>query len=254
MFSLVHASLVVFWSTVFLALTTWSMQDVYLDHATYPGGPYEYEVGIFSQQPIAPLTSTSSLMLGILTLGIQVWRVWVIWSSARFRVFIIAFPVIFFVSFIVLGALSILGWAIRGVLPSEDVTSAISTSVYGLGAATTIVVTALATARLLLVRRYHIELMGKSEISNQYVNIVAILTESYALESLWSLVAMILNAIDNPVSVIFIQCENFIRVIAYFLVVHRVSTGRAWSGDTGHELSSLHWNHDTQPSQSETFV
>lgn len=61
----------------------------------------------------------------------------------------------------VLGALSILGWAIKGVLPSEDVTSAISTSVYGLGAATTIVVTALATARLLLVRRYHIELMGK---------------------------------------------------------------------------------------------
>lgn len=44
------------------------------------------------------------------------------------------------------------------------------------------------------------------------MNIVAILTESYALVSLWSLVAMILNAIDNPVSVIFIQCENFIRV------------------------------------------
>jgi hypothetical protein len=73
-FSLVHASLVTLWSTVFLALTTWSMHDIYLDHATYPGGPYQYEVGIFSQQVISPLTSTSSFMLGILTLGIQVSR------------------------------------------------------------------------------------------------------------------------------------------------------------------------------------
>lgn len=71
-FSLVHASLVVIWGTVFLALSTRSMQLVYLDHATYPGGPYEYEVSVLSHQPIAPLSSTSSFMVAILTLGIQV--------------------------------------------------------------------------------------------------------------------------------------------------------------------------------------
>jgi hypothetical protein len=72
LFSLVHASLVTLWSTIFLALTTWSMQVVYLDHGTYPGGPYKYENDIFSRQAISPLTSTSSFMIGILTLGIQV--------------------------------------------------------------------------------------------------------------------------------------------------------------------------------------
>lgn len=54
--------------------------------------------------------------------------------------------------------------------------------------------------------------LGVSEIASQYMNIAAILTESYALESVWSLVAMILNAIDNPANILFIQCENYIRV------------------------------------------
>jgi len=58
-----------------------------------------------------------------------------------------------------LGTLSILGWSKPNVLPNE-LNTAVSTTVYGVGAATTIAVTTLAAARLLLVRRYHIELMG----------------------------------------------------------------------------------------------
>lgn len=83
-----------------------------------------------------------------------------------------------------LGALSILGWAIKNVLPSDNVTSAVSTTVYGVGAATTISVTALAVARLLLVRRCHIKLMGKCNFSKQKKN-TSVLTPRSLTRKVW---------------------------------------------------------------------
>lgn len=64
-------------------------------------------------------------------------------------------------NFTVLGAISILGWSILpNMFPRLSDLSALSTAVYGIGAATTILVTTLAIARLLLVRQCHIKVMG----------------------------------------------------------------------------------------------
>ncbi|KAF9444769.1 hypothetical protein P691DRAFT_635524, partial [Macrolepiota fuliginosa MF-IS2] len=81
---------------------------------------------------------------------------------------------------------------------------------------------------------------GASETSKQYMGIVAMLIESYALESAWTLTILILGFLGNtPAGTFFVDCDIAIEIIAYLLVIYRVSSGRGWNRQTGRQISSL---------------
>lgn len=94
-----------------------------------------------------------------------------------------------------------------------------------------------------------------------------LLVESYALESAWVLVSLILYIISHPYARVFNETSSHVKVsvlgqtvtwyvsyytlehfqvIAYLLVVYRVSSGRAWNAQTDRQISSLQWNHGAQ--------
>ncbi|KAF9441338.1 hypothetical protein P691DRAFT_641561, partial [Macrolepiota fuliginosa MF-IS2] len=105
-------------------------------------------------------------------------------------------------------------------------------------------VTSLVIACLLFICRHHIKLMGATDISEQYMGIVTMLVESYALESVWPLASLALLITGSTGLLLFSNCNVAIEIITYLLVIYRVSTGRAWSKKAGQQISrSLEFNH-----------
>lgn len=66
-------------------------------------------------------------------------------------------------------------------------------------------------------------LIGISEITNPYINIVAMLVESYALESMWILVTMILEVIAHPLASFFGNCQSYIEVSKYIIITKDIN-------------------------------
>ncbi|KAF5357074.1 hypothetical protein D9756_006777 [Leucocoprinus leucothites] len=135
-------------------------------------------------------------------------------------------------------------------------------------------ITVLISTHIARQRRQHIKVMGESdpEIANQYLSIISMLVESFALESLWMLVMIILDlfrllgkdsteefvqvtAVDGSSPLLDLSSSshclsqvdpimNILQILAYLLVTYRVTTNRAWKKDTEQQLSSLQWNRD----------
>ncbi|KAF9444352.1 hypothetical protein P691DRAFT_778320 [Macrolepiota fuliginosa MF-IS2] len=231
--TLVYSSVVMICGIMFLATTTWITQQAYIYHNDFSAGPIEYETLYLRVQPIGILGIIFSVALDFLTLAIQIWRLWVIWNTTSHVVAVTTLPLLLFLGFI-----------------AVDITAFIHTgrsvpifaTVLILQLAITVLVTLLIILRLMLVRRRHIKLMGESDISRQYLGIIAMLVESYALETVWCFAGLVSYFVRNgPVSTFFLDCVVGIKVIAYLLVICRVAVGQAWNEQTERQISTLHY-------------
>ncbi|KAJ3561510.1 hypothetical protein NP233_g10154 [Leucocoprinus birnbaumii] len=76
------------------------------------------------------------------------------------------------------------------------------------------------------------------------------LVESFALVFIWSTISIATSFSDGgapkSVKLVFGELLPSIQIIAYLLVVYRVSTGRAWKPDTEEKLTSLRFHHEEQ--------
>ncbi|KAF9446269.1 hypothetical protein P691DRAFT_648185, partial [Macrolepiota fuliginosa MF-IS2] len=163
-FMFAYASVVMICGIVFLALNTWMVQLSYIDHNTFPGAAEEYEVAYLFTRPGGITEGTFNIIIDVLTLGIQIWRLWVIYSTTRYAIAVIILPILLFLCY-----------------------------------------------------------TGASEASKQYMGIVAMLIESYALESIWTIAALISELLGNgPAGTFFASCDPAIEIIAYLLVIYRV--------------------------------
>ncbi|KAF9444351.1 hypothetical protein P691DRAFT_807512 [Macrolepiota fuliginosa MF-IS2] len=231
-FTFIYSSVVMTCGIMFLAATTWITQQAYIYHSDFPSGPIEYETFYLRVQPIGILEIIFSVALDFLTLAIQIWRLWVVWSPTRHAIVVTTLPLLLFLGYI---AVDVIGFAhtTRSV--------PVFTTVLVLQLAVTVLVTLLITLRLMLVRRSHVKLMGESDTDIQYLGIITILVESYALETVWCFAGLVSYFVKNgPVSTFFLDCVVNIKVIAYLLVTCRVAIGRAWNEQKDHQISILH--------------
>ncbi|KAF7760994.1 hypothetical protein Agabi119p4_10403 [Agaricus bisporus var. burnettii] len=130
-----------------------------------------------------------------------------------------------------------------------------STAEFALQVTITILPTILIAGFLVSERRRHRNLIGVLQLPTPYMNVVAMLVESYAVESTWAILLLIFYNLDHPVQVFFGNTQLYILIIAYLLVQYRVASGRAYGSQRAREsqsrrnhLSSLHWNHTTPQS------
>ncbi|KAF9447209.1 hypothetical protein P691DRAFT_671958 [Macrolepiota fuliginosa MF-IS2] len=252
-FTLAHASLAMICATVVLTLASRVVQLAYVNHSDFPEGPYVYEAIYLNPQPVGYLGNIFSVMADFLTMGIQVWRLWVIWSAGPYAIAVSILPILVFLSFAATDVMPIV-WMFYPDLVSAKTASAVFIANLSLQAVFTVSVTALIAARLMLVRRRHIRIMGTTESSKQYMNIVTMLVESYALESAWDFVLLVLFLVESQMTALFFRCDSSIKIISYLLVVYRVSTGRAWGKKTERQISSLRWNHAGRSTTTENVT
>ncbi len=127
---------------------------------------------------------------------------------------------------------------VQGFLPlgrlgiSDQSVGNIETTRFVVLAGTSAIVTGLITTRLLLVRRHIIKIMGECliiQVSNDeldelldcpgtvddstpYLNIVAMLIESYALDSTWSLATAVSTHVKSSSSYLFVTNDSTVKV------------------------------------------
>ncbi|KAF7782110.1 hypothetical protein Agabi119p4_1486 [Agaricus bisporus var. burnettii] len=250
------ASVVIICGTMDVILNNQFVRIVYVDYSSQPGGP----LGHSAQSHVSTtlhILKPASLLAEILTLGVLLWRVWVIYSGTRFSILIIILPLLFYLGSV---ATNILHLAFVWNPPSSawstvartlQIPSVVTLS---LTVISKIMMTSMVITRLLLIRRRHIELMGKTDIAAQYLGIAAMLIESYALTTAWNigyLIAFILN--NPPMNSFFGRSGAQVEILSYLLVLYRVFSGRAWSRQTQNQLSTLRWNrHSTQSTNDDS--
>ncbi|KAF9443087.1 hypothetical protein P691DRAFT_680251 [Macrolepiota fuliginosa MF-IS2] len=205
-FTFVHTSLVMTCGILFLTATTWITQQAYIYHNDFAGRPIEYEILYLHALPVGIVSIVFSVALDFLTIAIQIWRLWVIWNGTHYAIIVIVLPVLLFLGFI------------------ECISFC--------------------------------AMSGASDISREYMSTVAMLVESYALESAWCLAGMVSYfARNGPVSTFFLDCvvaikvgsfmlkptntDPYFKVIAYMLVICRVSSVRGRQKQTERQVSTI---------------
>ncbi|KAF9447028.1 hypothetical protein P691DRAFT_672312 [Macrolepiota fuliginosa MF-IS2] len=259
-FTFAYTSVVIACDTILLATTAWLTQQAFIGHADFPGGPSEFENQNLYSEPTGVAHMTFSVIIDVLTLGIQLWRLWVVWASSRWAVFVMIPCVLVSLAFVAkLSVVDLISNLLLPFLPDlypPERRSTVFAAVLVLQLVITVLITLLIIVRLMLIRRRHINLMGEeSDVSKQYTSIAAMLIESYALESAWSLAGMVAYFLKSQaISALFLDCEVHIKVVAYLLVLYRVSSGRGWNRRAERQISTLHWDHGRELTVSSTEV
>ncbi|KAF7782084.1 hypothetical protein Agabi119p4_1460 [Agaricus bisporus var. burnettii] len=243
-------------ATIDVALNNQSVRLIYVDYSSLPGGP----LGLSAQahtSTIIQIMSLAILIAGILTLGVLLWRVWVVYSGARFYIPIIILASLFYLAYVVTNIMRVIFiWApLAATLPNITRTlDVVAVAALSFTVACKIMLTSMIILRLMLIRQTHIKIMGKTDVAAQYLGIAAMLIESYALSTIWNIGYLIAYILKNPPAHNFFEnSATQVEVLSYFLVLYRVFSGRAWNRQTQNQLSTLRWGrHVTQLSQADS--
>ncbi|XP_006455141.1 hypothetical protein AGABI2DRAFT_180326 [Agaricus bisporus var. bisporus H97] len=199
-FMLGYSSIIMLCGLYSLISNAWVTQDTYIMHANYPG------TSGFSSQ----------LVVDILTLAIlqtlKIWRVWVVWSATRFAKLVTLLPSLCFLTLTIIYLMVVIRETTLPPARQSQLDGKLQLAQTAIQGATT----------------------GKANGSAGYMKIVAILVESYALESVWILAQAIL--FYNKVSIFLYESRTYIA--------YRVARGKAYESQRGRsKISSLRWNH-----------
>ncbi|KAF7782111.1 hypothetical protein Agabi119p4_1487 [Agaricus bisporus var. burnettii] len=240
------ASVIIICASMDVALNNQYARILYVDYGSLPGGP----LGHLAQEHASTtlhISGLSGFIAGKLTLGVLLWRIWVVYSGTRCAIPINILASILYLANVVTGILQVAFiWPPRvAELPyitrTLDLVIVIGLSV---AEASEIMMTLMIITRLMLIRQKHIRLMGKTDISTQYLGIAAMLTESYALCTPWNIGYLIAYILRNPPAHNFFgRTGTQIGILSYFLTLYRVFSGRAWDRQTQTKLSTLRWEH-----------
>ncbi|KAF7760989.1 hypothetical protein Agabi119p4_10398 [Agaricus bisporus var. burnettii] len=249
-FMIIYSSIIMLCGLYFLILNAWVIQDAYIKHANFPKGPYAYEESTYVTQPALAVGLVCESVIDVLTASIQIWRLWVVWCGTRYVRLVITIPVLCFLGFIALRIRKL--FFLVTVTVYRDLIKQVwkpQNAEFALHAILTILPTILIAGFLIIHDRRQRKLMGRFQSSTPYINVVAMLIESYVMESTWIILSVIIINLKAPMAPFFGDILAYIKIIAYLLVLYRVANGRAYGSQSRRDcVTSLHWNHTTAQS------
>ncbi|KXN87325.1 hypothetical protein AN958_08950 [Leucoagaricus sp. SymC.cos] len=249
LFALGHISIVMACGLIKLAVDTRGTQLSYIDHADYPdGGAYFYDANVFATTSVATASDSLMIFLDCLLFGTQIWRLWIVWSISRYVYLIVLVPTLSLLTYLALQIVTFTQIELITALQLDAVLE-------GLNLLTDLLITIPILLRVILVRRHHAKIIGHSALGDggSLISVVAMIVESFAIVSIWVTAEIVVTSLiskeiraNSVIYLILAESEQFMRIIAYILLVYRVTTGRAWKRDTERQLTTLQWNRDPQ--------
>lgn len=223
-------TLVFILSTLFMAALANFTQLAFIQYRNYPGGPNAFENNMFGI-PVDNLGNACGLISMILADGLVVWRCMVIYRGCMVPLWVVMlFPGLMYAASIVMGIMWML--QVTTASPYFSLTHINYTVPYlSLSLALNIIITIIIVLRLLTYRHRISKVLG-SGYGAQYTSVAAMIIESAALYSTFSVALLTLFAIGNPISAAFIEALTQVQIIAMLLIVFRVAQGKGWSQDT----------------------
>lgn len=227
---LMYITLVFILSTLFMAALANFTQLAFIQYRNYPGGPNAFENNMFGI-PVDNLGNACGLITMILSDGLVVWRCMVIYRGCMVPMWVVMlFPCLMYAASIVMGIMWML--QVTTASPYFSLTHINYTVPYlSLSLALNIIITIVIVLRLLTYRHRISKVLG-SGYGTQYTSVAAMIIESAALYSTFSVAVLALFAIGNPISATFIEALTQVQIIAMLLIVFRVAQGKGWSQET----------------------
>ncbi|KAG6911288.1 hypothetical protein DXG01_002127 [Tephrocybe rancida] len=231
-FLLTYITLLLCIETIFEVAQSHTVQMIYVDNRNYPGGPWAYFLAT-QELPINVLFIASLFSLTFLADLLVLWRCWVIWRAfGKLGAWLaISFPGLLLLGSFVMGTL----WTLQSSQPGLSLYSALpvayGTSYYAISLSVNIILTLLITLRLLLYRRTVMKSLPEDH-AREYVSLLTIIVESASLYSIFALIFLITYAINTPVNSVFLTVASFTQQIANYLIIYRLTQGRAWHKNT----------------------
>ncbi|KAG1784698.1 uncharacterized protein HD556DRAFT_1462771 [Suillus plorans] len=236
-------------STLFMAALADFTQLAFIQYRNYPGGPSAFEnLSI----PMDNITDVCGVLTMILSDGLVVWRCMVIYRGCMVPMWIIMlFPCLMFAASIAMAIM----WLLQVTASTSyfSLTDIDYTIPYlTLSLALNIIITIVIVLRLLTYRRRISKVLGSS-YGTQYTSIAAMIVESAALYSTFSVAFLTLFGLNNAISETFLVSLTQVQVstvkqrgihaaydmpqiIAMLLIVFRLAQGKGWSQDTMSEV------------------
>ncbi|KAG2154512.1 uncharacterized protein EDB93DRAFT_1320132 [Suillus bovinus] len=227
---LIYITTIFILSTLFMASLANFTQLAFIQDRNYPGGPNAFENTMFGI-PVDNLGNACGLITMILSDTLVVWRCMVIYRGCMVPMWIIMlFPCLMLTASIAMGIM----WMLQVTANSPYFTSTkinYTVPYLSLSLALNIVITIVIVLRLLTYRRRITKALGSS-YGTQYTSIAAMIVESAALYSTFSVALLLLFLTNNPISATFIESLTQVQIIAMLLIVFRVAQGKGWSQET----------------------
>ncbi|EIM80872.1 uncharacterized protein STEHIDRAFT_142727 [Stereum hirsutum FP-91666 SS1] len=229
---LAYISVIFILGTLFYASNAQFTQLAFIDNRNITGGPGVYEETSFSI-PIDELGNVCAIMSTWLCDALLLWRFYVIYNTGRALWAIMFFPSLLFLGSFVTGLLFLLEVSASSPWSPGSPAASINWTIpfFSLSLSLNIILTIAITLRLLVFRRNIVSAMGTSH-GSQYASIAAMIVESDAIFSTFSLLFLVPFAMNNPLNEVFFQALSGVQIIATLLIMFRVAQGKSWDTDT----------------------
>ncbi|KAJ7163566.1 hypothetical protein C8R43DRAFT_879672 [Mycena crocata] len=217
-------------STVFLLATFYIVgllrftQQAFVDHRNITGGPNAYEHAMFSF-PVNMLANVTLVILSYMCDCLNIWRCFVIYDGTSVPVIVL--PVMMSFASLALGILWLKQIGSDWASPWDTARINYTIPYFATSLAFNVVVTILIVSRLLLHRRRINQVMGWNH-GREYTSLAAIIVESTAIYTTFSLLFLVPFALRHPVSQTFLQILSPVQVVSAFLVIYRIAQGKGW--------------------------
>lgn len=109
---------------------------------------------------------------------------------------------------------------------------------FSLSLSLNILATLIIVARLMVYRFRVVGVLGSTHALH-YISIAAMITESAAIISIFSVPLIVSFALESPLSALTIPALSQVQTFATLLIIFRVAQGRAWDDRAQHNLTDL---------------
>ncbi|KZV99267.1 hypothetical protein EXIGLDRAFT_250542 [Exidia glandulosa HHB12029] len=182
-------------------------QMIWIDNRNFPGGPNAF-VGMMFSDPINVASNAAYVTGAILADAFVLWRCFVIWNR---NFLVIIFPAFMFLGTVVCGIIALFQASQPGANLWTRVTVNFLIPYFSLSIALNIIVTLMIVGYLLGHRRSIQATIGKQH-AKQYTSIIAMVTESAALYSAFSLIFIIAYGRNDPAQNLFLPVLGQVQV------------------------------------------
>lgn len=233
--------LLAFITTVFTlgTLLMYSIADMtqlsFINDRNFPGGPAAYEVQMY-WIPVDEVGVVAMVVGNWFMDALLVWRSLVIFSgvSQRSLRLVMLIPCIMLLASISLGILYLVKTSRSSPFNSVDFTVPYFATTLALN----IVVTILIVSRLLYHRWRLGRALGPAYVSH-YTYLAAILAESAAFYSVFSILFLVPLVLNNPLSSVFLQALSQSQTVASLVIIYYIASGKTWTETISTQATSV---------------
>lgn len=211
----------------------------WVEHRSDPGGVTEF---LIEQQTVwyEIMGTTASILMAMLGDAFLLYRCYVIWSSTWY---VIVFPAIIFLASIALGIITLVQSAQpSGLFAGSSVDW--GTPYFSITVSLNLLLALLIIARLMWVRR-SLTAVGLDD-GGLYTGLAAMIIESAAPMSATGIAFVVSFATESQTSIGIGQIWGTSLAVAQQLIIFRIVSGKAWTSQTGQEVSTVLFKHGTK--------